>query len=278
MWNKVCVSIPTYKRSETFLPRFIDSLFNTVQDWSKVSFQGLVNINDRESKDYLHGRFKNTGIEYCIITESLPNPSLSRYFNMLYNNKKIVRPDVVATELGDDMEFVTIGWESIILDIINSHNGIGAFYCSGDERFHDGLCVNLFVTRKMVDMCGGTFMCEWFPANGCDMVWQLAADAMGLDVYVEDVVLLHHQCSKPGVGWDDTFRRLDPMRKLAIKRKPKEAEAAMKMAIQMRRNGINREKNNIVHHIQHKRPGREVIKDGKSWTYDGSGGLIPWHR
>jgi hypothetical protein len=260
-FGKICLLLPTYGRSKTDLPRFIESAINTLEDRNQVHFHIMCNIKDMDSIHYCTDTLK--GYNMSLVTENTSTPHLANYFNQLYSTSYHQWPQSVAAMVGDDMEFVTYGWDTKILKHIDAHDGIGWFYCSGDERFDDALCVNLFMTRKMVALTGGQYMASEFPANGIDMVHQLAADATGLDYYIENVTILHHQYARKGKdGWDETYHRLSPCRKLAIRRKQREVVHATKMVKSLVNKGIVDKSciRAVVPHLQHKREGRNYLK------------------
>lgn len=257
MWDKILIMLPTYGRAHDKLPRFIDSVVETADSKGQFGIVCMVNRKDPDSYNYLRKRLQ--GHSLFIMQENLARPSLSTYFNDMYKATAARMQNAVASMVGDDMEFKTKGWDTRILAAINHYKGHGMFYCAGDERFNDGLCVNLFVTPEWINICGGKFMCERFHANGIDMVWQLAADATGFDRYVEDVIILHHQWSRKDVGHDATSDRLTPMRRKAVRDKRLEAHYARQIVHHIQRHFAG-PVSPVVPHLQHRREGRTRIK------------------
>lgn len=246
------------------LPRFLNSAIKNIHKPEQVCFQFVVNKSDYDTVATI-GEIMvgcRDGVDFNLLLESLPKPNLSAYFNMAYTSGKFRDAGTVASMVGDDMEFDTAGWDSIILDAINKKDGQGVFYCSGDERFVDGLCVNAFITRPFIDRCRCKFMCDQFPANGIDKVWQIVADSMGCGYYIDDVTILHHQCSRPGNKFDETYERLAPMRKLAIKNSHREKQAANRIIKNLIGSGMSLI-NPPVEHIQHGLVGRQWYCGGK---------------
>lgn len=262
-YNRICLMLPTYGRARTMLPRFLNSAINNIHKPEQVCFQFVVNKSDYDTIATIGEVLVGSSIEidFNIMSENLPKPNLSVYFNMAYTSGKFRDVGTVASMVGDDMEFITADWDSIILDAINQKDGQGIFYCSGDERFIDGLCVNAFITRQFVERCRCKFMCDQFPANGIDKVWQIVADSMGCGYYIDDVTILHHQCSRPGNKFDETYERLAPMRKLAIKNSHREKQAANRIIKNLVGSGMSLV-NPPVEHIQHGLIGRQWFSSG----------------
>lgn len=219
--------------------------------------QFVVNGSDLDTRNYIINRMASTAIEYDITYENLKVPSLSYYFNLAYSRKTFADPKTIVSMVGDDMEIKTHGWEKRIIDVVNKYDGIGIFYCAGDDRFWDSLCVNLFTTRKYIAHTGKKFMCDAFYANGIDMVHQLSADAANTDVFIEDVIIKHNQWSREEIGQDKTSERLRPMRLKANRDKPKELRYANEIVTSLIATGIAPKGSRAIPTIQDDRPGRK---------------------
>lgn len=101
------------------------------------------------------------------------------------------------------MVFITPGWDKRILDKINEVNGVGMVYCDDDYVQHEKLCVNMFTTRKLVEATGRPFMCELFPVDFLDNIWQNLATGLGIAYYLGDVKIKHEHANQT-----PTFQRL----------------------------------------------------------------------
>lgn len=201
------------------------------------------------------------GVAYEKIIDKISTPNLARYYNRCYMEAHHQNPGTVVSMVGDDMVFRTHGWEVRLLEAIERFKGIGVFYCAGDERFDDALCVNGFWTRQFVDQCGGwperewpgwvgkynlqwgeaPFMCPVFPANGIDVVWQLIGDATETSRYLADVIIKHNQWSRPEVGQDETSVLLSGARKATtrkLRRDEVDVEAANSVIRRLHEYGI----------------------------------------
>ena len=210
-YNKICIMVPTYKRSKTSLPVFIDSALATAT-LKNICFSFCVNKKDTETIDYLSQRDWDYGTEWEIIYEDLIQPNLAYYFNKMYDETKFDSSGTCVSMFGDDMVFKTYGWDEKFLNTINNYNGIGVFWADDNYIAHDQLCVNLVVTRKMVEATKHRFMCDLFHADMIDTIWMEVGKLTNTGHYLNDVIIQHnHSTKKPGEEWDETFMRLRPI-------------------------------------------------------------------
>jgi len=217
MYNKICLMLPTYGRSDTYLPEFIDSAMATSSP-DHVCFSFCINKHDDKTKEYLRKKdFRD--FQFTITVEDLPSPHLAKYFNMLYEESKWkLSSFCVVSMLGDDMVFRTKEWDLRILDLINAYKGIGVFWCNDDYIAHERCPVNLFVTRKMVEATEAPFMCEKYEADMIDYLWGKVGKYTGTSHYLPDVHIWHnHSTSKPPEQRDPTFQRLAKIQEQAHK-------------------------------------------------------------
>jgi hypothetical protein len=111
--------------------------------------------------------------------------------------------------LGDDMVFMTKGYDEKILSKANDMNGRCVLYCDDDYLQRERLCVNLFTTRLVVEAIGGKFMCDYFPIEFIDNVWMQIGQRLGILKYMPDVVIRHEHSNRRGPeSNDDTYRRM----------------------------------------------------------------------
>lgn|SRR4030042_625898 len=211
MYDSICVMLPTYGRSGTLLPTFINSCMETASDVNHIKFAFCLNQKDVETDRFLK-LFKWPKKENLLIVyESTDKPNLSLYFNMLYRETTVFGDNCLVSMLGDDMEFRTPGWDKFILDAVNMYNGIGIFWCNDNYIAHERCAVNLFVTRKMVDATEHPFMCEEFAGDMIDYLWTKVGKYTRTQHYFPDVIIQHnHNTSLPKEQWDATFNRLRP--------------------------------------------------------------------
>ena len=212
-YNKICIMLPTYKRSKTSLPVFINSALETCSNPANICFSFCVNKKDIDTLEYLDSYIFPFGCEYEIIVENSFVPNLAKYFNMLYNQTRFSGSDIVASMLGDDMELKTHGWDIQLLNAISGLDGIGVFYCNDNFIAGGNLCVNLFVTRKFVDATKKPFMCPMFNADMIDYVWHMVGGLTRSLHYSENIVIQHnHDLKKTPEERDETYNRLEPFR------------------------------------------------------------------
>lgn len=215
-WDKICIMLPTYGRSDTLLPKFLSSCIQTAGNLKNIRFAFCVNGNDDETIRFIktHPIY---GLGVCkIVLENLPTPNLAKYFNMLYDASASFGSDCLVTMLGDDMEFLTRDWDTRILALVNQYDGIGVFWANDAYIAREKLCVNMFVTRKMVEATEYPFMDETFPAEMIDLIWYLVGKQTKNLHYLPEVLIRHnHNTAKPKEQWDKTFNRLRPFQKIA---------------------------------------------------------------
>ena len=209
VYDKVCVMLPSRGRVRNGkLPKLIDSAYATASDPSKVLFSILVDEDDTETISYIMGRNQGDQIE-MLINKDKSGPHLARFFNEIYDRTRYQEPGTLVSLVGDDMVFLTPGWESRILDKMNEHGGDAVVYCDDDNTQHENLCVHLFTSRKVVKATGKPFMCPWYPADYIDLVWMLVGKRSGILYYLSDVKIRHeHSAVKPAEERDPTFNRL----------------------------------------------------------------------
>lgn len=258
-WNRVGIFLPTYGRSDTKLPKCLKSAFETVRNPKDIYCVFVVNFHDKGSKEVAKALCDEFGIEHEFVLENLQRPHLAKFFNQCFTRAANRDPQMIVSMTGDDFVYCTPGWERRIIDEVNAHNGVGLFYCAGDERFSDALCVNAFMTRKFVQMCSCQFMCEFFQANSIDVIWQKAAEAADLDYYLEDVVILHEQCSRLHIGFDATYERLKGSRNQAIKNRHHEPRYINDIVRALKRSGLPTHP--WAHHMEVHRPGRHYLSE-----------------
>jgi hypothetical protein len=237
MYNKIALMVPTLCRSETYLPKFINSAIE-MSSPSITSFVFCVNKNDDQTISFL--KRKHFGDFKCdVVFEDLPTPNLAKYFNMMYDSTKLDENKVVSM-LGDDMEFRTPGWDQKIIDIINTYDGIGVFWCNDDYIAGERCPVNMFVTRKMVEATERPFMSEAYAADMIDYIWGKVGKYTGTSHYLPDVHIWHnHSTHLPADKRDVTFQRLSKIQIEAHKiGKQRAREIAHEIAVILISNGF----------------------------------------
>lgn len=205
--EKINLMIPTFKRVQSgMLPRCIQSFVQTVSEIQNIVFTFLVNYKDEETIDYLSS---TTDIDcgYKIMLVYYDRPHIGWFYNTLYDLTPYQDPEFAVTLIGDDMVCKTKNWDVKIIDALNTIEGKGIVHCR-DGIQNGQIAVNLFTTRKWVNLTGGKFM-ENFPVDMIDVVYTEVARRTGHEIYLNDVFIEHqHSSLKPKAEWDEGFRGL----------------------------------------------------------------------
>lgn len=209
-YSKIALMIPTFNRVDR-VKKIIESAVQTADDPTCLRFVFCVNVNDKVSEAFIN---EQQGIVKEIIYEKTLQPNLSHYFNKMFDETSF--KDAIVSELGDDMVFVSRGWDSRILDEIRATEGRGIVYFDDDFTAHEKCCVNLFITRELVTATRKPFMCPFFHADMIDVVWTMVGAMTGLLRYQSDMIIRHeHNSRKKQDEWDETFKRLVPVQRVA---------------------------------------------------------------
>lgn len=212
-YETISLMIPTYRRPDK-LKSIIDSAIKTADNPTCLRFVFCVNKTDRLTSDFLDKLVMLQGSRWEVVYEETLQPNLALYFNKMYDETTF--KDSIVSELGDDMVFVTPGWDTKILDEMNSHNGMAIVYFNDNYVAQEKCCVNLFTSREMVTATKKPFMCPFFHADMIDMVWTMVGAMTGTLRYQPDFIIQHNHSTKEGSDeWDETFKRLVPVQKAA---------------------------------------------------------------
>jgi hypothetical protein len=194
-YDKICVMLPTYGRAATKLPVFIRSLIEKTDDISLVCICFVVNEEDTETVKAI-GVFCNGVVEYEILYERTKECNLAYYFNLAYDKTKFNDPGTCVSMFGDDMVFVTRGWESLMLEKINDACGFGIVYGDDDYCQHEKLCVYFIATRAYISLFGKHFMCPEFGADWIDTIHMEIAKELNCAWYIPNLHIRHEHFTK----------------------------------------------------------------------------------
>jgi len=213
-YEKINLMVPTYKRPK-YIARFIRSALKTAINPDALRFTLCVNEKDTDTREWLDaGDFPK--LQTCIVTETTDQPNLAMYFNLMYDKTIFNEPDTLISMLGDDMVFNTAGWDAAVLASVNAHGGHSLTYCDDGLCAHESCAVNLFTTRAVVEATGKPFMCERYHADMIDVVWTETARMASILHYLPGICIYHdHHMTKPPGEWDETMKRLVPVRNIA---------------------------------------------------------------
>lgn len=190
---------------------FLNSMNSDGTPNKKLVFTLLIDKDDNSYDELLKDMLaSNYGCLFNIlVNEDTSKPHLGNFFNRLYEETKWQDPSYLVTMVGDDMVFLTPGWDRAIVDAANQSQGDAIIYCDDDYCQHENLCVNLFVSRDLVAKTKKPFMCSLFPADFIDTVWMEVGKKMGSLRYMGSYKIKHeHSGAHPESTFDDTFKRL----------------------------------------------------------------------
>jgi hypothetical protein len=212
VFDRICLMVPTYKRSDRLLPRFIDSALERAADPHRIRFSFCVNDADLETNAYLRSRCWPDDQCWEVLVEDSRVPDLSRFFNLLYERSRFGDRDTLVSMLGDDMVFQTPGYDERILDVARRTQGKTIIYCNDAYTAGSRICVNLFTSRSLVSATGKPFMCPLFQADMIDLVWTYVGVLTQTLAYLSETVIKHdHSTAYPESRWDVTSQRLRPL-------------------------------------------------------------------
>ena len=221
-YSKINLMIPTFKRVDR-LQNLILSACETASFPDGLRFSICVNVNDNETKRFLTQdlvdshiwcpKLSNCGTDY--ILEHTKQPNLSYYWNLIFDTTKFHDENTLVSMIGDDMEFVTPGWDKAVLDAVNARDGAAVVYCDDDFIQHEKCCVNLFTTRKIVEATKKPFMCPKFHADMIDTIWTYAGAMSSTLQYLSDVKIRHNHNTMLAENLrDENHKRLKPVQDL----------------------------------------------------------------
>jgi hypothetical protein len=209
IYNKINIFLPTKGRVQNGkLNRFLLSAKNKCDDYRSICITFLLDKEDRETINFIYSL--ELKIEFSVLYYPKNEVHLGKFYNYIYNNTIFSEPETVVTMVGDDMEFITQGYDTKVLKEINKHDGNAVVYCN-DRNQGRKLCANIFTTREVVEWTRHPFMCEAFGAYFIDTVWMRVAEKLKILYYLEDVLIIHHHYTKEG-SKDQTSVGLDKVK------------------------------------------------------------------
>lgn len=213
-YDKINIMVPSYKRPK-HLQRLVRTAMQKAANRDNLRFTACINENDTETINAF-GALMCPRDARCLVLEVTDQPNLAYYFNKMYDETTFSEPGTLVSMLGDDMAFVTPGWDTAVLQSVNDHGGDSVTFCDDGYIAHGSCCVNMFTTRKVVEATKEPFMCPRFHADMIDVVWTQAAANIGILHYLSDVVIFHdHDGARQPNEWDETMKRLIPVRSAA---------------------------------------------------------------
>lgn len=213
-YSGISLFLPTYKRSEKLLT-CITSAIRTAMHPERIKVLLCLSSDDIESKSAIESYEWLYDGMYDIIYRDTPAPNLPVYFNGLYDlHRSLGLADThLVSMIGDDMVFVSRGWDDEILQTVNLADGKAIVYC--DDGISQGrLATNLFLPCPIVEATCAPYMCPRYHADMIDLIWHWVGEYTGLLRYLGHVLIEHrHVITNPAYD-DETNMRLTPIRKL----------------------------------------------------------------
>jgi len=134
----------------------------------------------------------------------------------MFEETRFKQPGTLVSLLGDDMRFLTKGYEQRILAEANKYNGMCLVYCNDAYIAGPNCCVNMFTSRQLVEATEKPFMKADCKAEMIDDIWMKITRTLNIHKYLPDVIIEHdHDDKKPPEQWDETMSRLNPLRREA---------------------------------------------------------------
>lgn len=240
-YKKINLMIPTYKRMDG-LWKVIDSALQSAIDVNNLRFTFCVNKNDEDILWYLSFRYFPDRQAINIITEDTKQPNLSYYWNKMYNETRFLDDNTLVSMVADDMIFRTRNWDAAILHYANATDGRCIMHCNDNYVSRGQLAVNLFIPRPLVRATEQPYMCPYYHADMIDQVWDWTGKMTGTLKYFDDIIIEHEHCTliDDRDKWDDTAKRLSPLRAIANKNKTIGTQYATRSAVNIIKNGFGK--------------------------------------
>lgn len=198
---KIALLCPTRERPKD-VKRLIDSLENTTSDFDNVTLYLGVDEDDITLKDIKKLEKKHDFVTIIPIPASPDGKfiGLGKIWNIMYSK---VDDDIIGM-VGDDMEFLTKDWDTMILSefkkrpdqvlLVHANDGMRG---AGNPFPHDKpLAVNSFIHRLYCETFG-KYCIENFKHGFHDTWLMCVFDLVGRTVYRHDIMINHLHVSNP---------------------------------------------------------------------------------
>jgi hypothetical protein len=203
LFDKFNFVVPTRGRAKTRLPQFYDSVMSTASKPTRVCFTFVYDDDDCATMAYVMGK-PNV---FSVASHAVDRPHLAGLMNKGFDSTGYRGEDYVYGYFGDDFVSRTQGWDDIVLDIVNMSKGRRAVW--GFDGYLNDLPTYYFMPDRLWQAMGTE---HWvYPHAGMEMTDLITRDTLaplGLLQHCPDLVFEHRHSSRPEVGADDTFNRL----------------------------------------------------------------------
>jgi hypothetical protein len=202
---KIALLVPSRERI-SFKRDLANSILNTVSDINNVNLYFGIDDDDPTKEEAIKLTKEFSFIKIIEIHNNGKFEGLGKLWNICANNTK----EEIIAMIGDDMVFLTKGWDVKILEEFNKENcpsdNIKMVYCY-DGRHGEKIAVNSFIHRKYVDITG-YFMREEFKCDFIDLWLQQVFSALGRIKYRKDIHIEHRHWSFGKMPVDNVVRNL----------------------------------------------------------------------
>lgn len=202
---KIALLIPSRERIAKKL-ELIDSIKNTVDNLDNIKLYFGIDLDDPTRKEVNDIKDRENFIEIVDIDNK------GKYLNVgvMWNICARACNEEILSMIGDDMVFVTKGWDTKILDEFKPPNcpqdNFKMVHCY-DGRHGARIAVNAFVHKVYMDI-NGYFMREEFPVDKIDIWLQQIFSAFGRLKYCGEIHIEHKHWSFRKSAVDDVARRM----------------------------------------------------------------------
>lgn len=198
-YDTINIMVPSYNRPAWY-KRMYDSAMDTANHPDRIFFTLCRNVEDKT--EYM------IAPNIHVVPESTTQPNLATYYNLMYADAGLRCPNDLVSMIGDDMLFVTKGWDQLILQEVNKRDGLTLVWCNDDYLGKEDCATNFFTTREVVEGTELPFMCPAYGCDSIDVIWTEIAKQSGIAVYLEDVHISHLHSTRSDVTMDRTYERL----------------------------------------------------------------------
>lgn len=202
---KISLLVPSRERLNLKLT-LISSIITSVTDINNVELVFGIDEDD-PTRDIVYKIAK--AIPFVRIVDIKNNGKfigISKIWNILAANTS----EEIFGYIGDDMIFMTPGWDQIILNEFNNNlpkDKIKLVHCYDGHRTRDEICVNAFVHRKYYETLG-YFTKEEFLINWSDQWMYQTFKAFNRVTWLKDVHIQHNHWIYGGRNKDKTADRM----------------------------------------------------------------------
>jgi hypothetical protein len=201
--------LPTYKRPKR-LENFVRSMVRRANNPESLVLVLCLHEGDTASIGIVKRFMRTDPRNFVVVYEKEKRPHLAKFFNMMYEEVcKRFDESVCVSMFGDDMRFISNGWDTEFLCAINEKGGMALVFGDDCYKQHSRLCVHFVTTQQATEATGHPFMATCFRADFIDRIWHNVAKAAGWLVYLPSVKIRHeHNTRKKKDNWDWAYRRL----------------------------------------------------------------------